>query len=798
MINKFYKFFAKLIIIFIVLSKTLYAEVPIYELFGKKIIFNSKNNTISAEGEASAVDKSGKKIISNKIIYNKAQSIISTDSKSIYLDQAGNKLIADKFIYDLNRKIIKASNNVEFIDKNGNKLNFTELDYNENSEKGIGKNFNGVFIDNSNFKGKIAEFDNKLEILTIGKSKEENIFQKIFNIFSLKPNAYTPCENKDEIKSSIKEKCPDWSVESIKTIHDKKNKIVKHYGSIIKIKNVPVFYTPYFSHPDPSVKRKNGFLPPSLKKFTDLGQTVKIPYFHAIDDTKDLTLTPIYYFDEKPLFLAEYRQQNLNSKFYIDSSFTQGYKNLTKVDDNGNAIERTKGSRNHFFFNFLGSYDDFIFNKNNLEINLQRISQKNYLKVNQINTLNLKQDIINLNNNIILDSYEKNKKLTIRTNIYENLNIEDRNTKYQYTFPSIDFSNFMYIFDQNFDFSHAFSAQNKGGDSNKIYQINKIETTSKTKQFSLFDSISNVFKTSINNINYYNDEIINEKDNLNSDLYVTAAVESALPLIKMNKNSIELLTPKTFAKFTSGSMTNARNENKIISPGDIFSMNRTNNITNPETGASLGYGIEYEKKIKDIKNNIKSKGTFFIGQVLRPEKLNEMPINSTLSDTRSAYVGNITMLNKIGEKASEINEKATDKNYDYFSTNYDYIVSKNLDKLLKSSVGAELNISNKLLSVNYYKASEIEDNHYANLKYTQKFDNNFSFSFGGRKNIKDNFTENNYIEANYDTDCIKIGLSMSKTFYNNEELKRTNNLTLQIILKPFGSPVSPNLSNFLN
>ena len=67
-----------------------------------------------------------------------------------------------------------------------------------------------------------------------------------------------------------------------------------------------------------------------------------------------------------------------------------------------------------------------------------------------------------------------------------------------------------------------------------------------------------------------------------------------------------------------------------------------------------------------------------------------------------------------------------------------------------------------------------------------------------KKNIKDNFTENNYIEANYETDCIKIGLNMSKTFYQNEELKRSNNLTLQIVFKPFCSPVSPNLSNFLN
>ena len=169
--------------------------------------------------------------------------------------------------------------------------------------------------------------------------------------------------------------------------------MVYHRNAVLKIKNIPVFYTPYFSHPDPSVKRKSGFLPPSVKNFTDLGQTIKTPYFCAISDNKDLTFTPIYYFDENSIFLTEYRQQNEKSKFYIDSSYTQGYKNINKKDNSGNEIKRTDGARNHLFFNFLGSYEDLLFSQNNLEVNIQRISQKNYLNVNQINTEHVKQDM---------------------------------------------------------------------------------------------------------------------------------------------------------------------------------------------------------------------------------------------------------------------------------------------------------------------------------------------------------------------------------------------------------------------
>ena len=69
---------------------------------------------------------------------------------------------------------------------------------------------------------------------------------------------------------------------------------------------------------------------------------------------------------------------------------------------------------------------------------------------------------------------------------------------------------------------------------------------------------------------------------------------------------------------------------------------------------------------------------------------------------------------------------------------------------------------------------------------------------GTRKNFQENFTERNFIETYYDTECLKIGLNLSKTFYQDSELRPSNNLTLSIVLKPFGSPVAPDLSGFFN
>ena len=46
--------------------------------------------------------------------------------------------------------------------------------------------------------------------------------------------------------------------------HNKKNKTIYYDNAIIKVYDLPIFYIPRLSHPDPSVDRRSGFLPPSF------------------------------------------------------------------------------------------------------------------------------------------------------------------------------------------------------------------------------------------------------------------------------------------------------------------------------------------------------------------------------------------------------------------------------------------------------------------------------------------------------------------------------------------------------
>lgn len=272
------------------METSLHSEVSKYQLKALKFKYENNNNLIIAEGEAHAFDQFGKEIFSDIIIYDKSKSVILTKRNSIYKDKRGNVITADNFYYDIELSKIIAKKNVKYKDKLGNLIKFSNFEYLEKEEKGFGLNAIAELKDKSLVEGNIAEIDNRRgQLILKNKKNKDNFFKEFLSIFKKNNNTYTPCEIIEKSQKGIYENCPDWSVTTIKTRHDRIKKMIYHDHAVIKIKNFPVFYTPYFSHPDPTVKRKSGFLNPSIKNFSTLGRTFKTPYFWAINENSDLT-----------------------------------------------------------------------------------------------------------------------------------------------------------------------------------------------------------------------------------------------------------------------------------------------------------------------------------------------------------------------------------------------------------------------------------------------------------------------------------------------------------------------------
>ena len=746
----------------------------IYEITAKKVSYNDNKNIVIAEGDALAINNLGKKVSSDKIVYYKSKNLIETFGSSQFED---GKIIltAYNFKYDIEIKTIEATKNVVLIDQEKNKYEFSFFKYLEDDEKGFGDDMKAYLVDGSYIESKTGQTNNKTEITKIKQAK------------------YTTCSNIFDKNNKF---CPTWSMKSSSTTHNKKEKRIIHKNAFLRIKNIPVLYTPYFSHPDPSVKRQSGFLPPLIKTLSGIGRTFKSPYFWAISDDKDLTLTPVYYFDEKSSLLGSYRQAYENGFLNVETGYSGGYKRL-------NEPGRTNGSRNYLFADYKGTVNNLFFGNNEIHAKLQRVSQTNFLRVNKINTTLFKEDIRNLENSINLNSFDSKKRLSIRAGVFENLGVQG-SSKYTYYLPDGTFSynlNNGNFFNIN---SNSYFQGQKFSNNQRQFKLRNLLTADGKQIINKKFGTGSAIKLNLFNKNIYNKNVTNLKEKDNIDNYITLALDNSLPLVKFSKKEYQTITPRLFAKYTSGKQLDASSNEKILNYSDTFSMNRTNDLDLPETGFSLGHGIDYSLNRKKEDNSILFSTKSGIGQVIRTSKENKMPNKSSLNNTSSDFAGFINF--QLFGNQNNLNIKNADKisyinnfKQNQLSLNYNFNLSNDFNDLNRNSINLygvyqDLSTSITFEEKNKYIGDE------TSLTYSTKYllYNNYYMSLEGKKNLQTENSEYFNLSINFENDCMISSLVLSREFYYDQDINSSKTLIFNITIKPFSDNIAPDLTSFIN
>jgi LPS-assembly protein len=122
--------------------------------------------------------------------------------------------------------------------------------------------------------------------------------------------ACAPC--KDDPK-----KPPLWQVKGARIIHDQTDKMLYFENAQLEFFGVPMAYLPYFSTPDPTVKRKTGFLMPGFSSVSGYGYGVETPFYWAIAPDYDATFSPRFTTKQGVLMQAEFRERLLNGSYQI-------------------------------------------------------------------------------------------------------------------------------------------------------------------------------------------------------------------------------------------------------------------------------------------------------------------------------------------------------------------------------------------------------------------------------------------------------------------------------------------------
>lgn len=763
-------FFIFFIFCFLV-SDIAVSEEDVFELEASKIEFISKKNIIVASGKAKAWDQEGNKIFSDKIIYDKKNYTIKTFENSKFSNEKIN-ISAKNFYYDIKNKIVEANQNVEVNDFKKNAYFLKNLKYFLNKDLIEGDELVIKSLDQSFFKSKKIKIDLNKKISYISNSN------------------YTSCS---KIKDSKNNFCPDWSISSSSTEHDQNKKELTHKNAILKVKNIPILYLPTLTHPDPSVKRKSGFLTPFFKSSNNVGRTISLPYFINLAEDKDITFSPIYYFSEKPMILTNYRQKFKNSYLEVDTSYWQGYK---KLEEN-----RLKGSKNHFFLDFINKEKKEL-SEDQLSVKFQRISDPLYHKINKINTKLINQDMDFLESKIEYKKfdYKNNYKFTINSSVNENLS-ENSNNKYEYIFPSGDVFYGTKKKNHNLSFISSFQGRQYEVDKKEFKLKNTLDTAS-DKILSKNIGLSTVFKTSFQNINYNTYHNDNSLKNINN--YFTLGMENSIPFYKKNINSLQILSPKIFLKHTTGSQKDLTNQKKELEYYDIFSMNRSNDTLVPETGSSAGIGFDWEKTTFETNNEIKTKNIIEIGQVINNRKMNNMPETSSLNEKFSNVVGRYSF-NFYGDENYKINNE-TDKKIDLYkkyqknnlALEYKFNLDNNLNDFNKNSINLNAIYNSFYIGSNFLsKSGNFTKEKTLETEIEKKFNKNLYFSVKQKKDLFNNLSESSSAGLVYENDCISMRLDFQKNYYSTLGLKNENSLVFNITIKPFGETIAPDFSSFV-
>jgi LPS-assembly protein len=238
-------------------------------------------------------------IAADNITYDRELGIVTAEG-SVEITQGERTLLADRVTYSEKDNRVTATGNVSVMEPSGDVMfaDFAELT--DEMKNGFVSGIRVLMADNTRMAGNTAE-------------------RRDGNRTVLKRAVYSPCNLCAEDPS----RAPVWQIRARQVVHDEADKEVRYRDATFEAFGIPIAYSPYFSHPDPTVKRQSGFLTPNVNRNNFFGVRTQMPYFWAIDESSDLTLTTQVTTKRGLQLAGDYRQRLTNGEYRVDGSVTR-------------------------------------------------------------------------------------------------------------------------------------------------------------------------------------------------------------------------------------------------------------------------------------------------------------------------------------------------------------------------------------------------------------------------------------------------------------------------------------------
>jgi LPS-assembly protein len=246
---------------------------------------------------------------------------ITTAEGNVEAWQDDRILLADKVTYNERTGVVTATGNVVLMEPSGEVAFADYVELRDEFRNGVLTGLKILFKDDSRFAAVSG-------------------YRADGNRTVLQRGVYTPCK----VCADKPDADPIWQLRAEQIVHDQVRQRIEYRDATFEVFGFPIAYSPYWSHPDPTVKRQSGVLFPDFGRSSRLGYTGEIPLYLVLSDSNDVTLTPLVTTKEGVVMQGEYRQRTENGAFLLNGSITSSEK-----PDASGARNGDKDLRGHIY-----------------------------------------------------------------------------------------------------------------------------------------------------------------------------------------------------------------------------------------------------------------------------------------------------------------------------------------------------------------------------------------------------------------------------------------------------------------
>jgi LPS-assembly protein len=245
-------------------------------------------------------------LVADQILINADSTMVANGAVEVLYK--GTRLTASKITFDQTSNLLKIEGPIAIDDGSGTVILASEAEISSDMRNGILKSARLVLQD-------------QMQLAAAQMDRVDGRYTQLSRVVA---SSCQVCPTNPR---------PLWEIRASRVVHDQTERQLYFDNAQFRVAGVPVFWVPRLRMPDPTVDRATGFLLPTLRSSSSLGLGIKVPYFIAIGDSRDVTLTPFVTDSGNKSLAFRYREAFANGTLSFEGELSKD--DLTTRDTRG-------------------------------------------------------------------------------------------------------------------------------------------------------------------------------------------------------------------------------------------------------------------------------------------------------------------------------------------------------------------------------------------------------------------------------------------------------------------------------